>query len=228
MAEMRLGYGSEFQLLRFLGHHRDELNELIHESTGMRGEIHWKDFGYDNKRICGDRELKGIECFKSLENYWQINADWEQFWPQSGSAMNWDAIFTIGDTWFFVEAKAHIDEAFQKCSASSIKSQKTIEEAFHQTKNWLGLPKNDIKWIKTNCYQLANRLAFLHFCARNGIKAKLLYISFINGYWRKSVTSQESWETNVWNKQFETLGITQESINDLIYHIYPNCEPDNK
>ena len=37
MAEMGLGYGSEFQLLRFLGHHRDELNELIHESIGMSG-----------------------------------------------------------------------------------------------------------------------------------------------------------------------------------------------
>lgn len=34
MAEMGLGYGSEFQLLRFLGHHRDE---LIHESAGMSG-----------------------------------------------------------------------------------------------------------------------------------------------------------------------------------------------
>ena len=28
MAEMGLGYGSEFQLLRFLGHHRNELNEI--------------------------------------------------------------------------------------------------------------------------------------------------------------------------------------------------------
>ena len=29
MAEMGLGYGSEFQLLRFLGHHRNELDRLI-------------------------------------------------------------------------------------------------------------------------------------------------------------------------------------------------------
>ena len=75
MAEMGLGYGSEFQLLRFLGHHRDELNELIHESTGMSGAIHWKDFGYDDNKMCGDRELKGIECFKTLENYFQINEE---------------------------------------------------------------------------------------------------------------------------------------------------------
>lgn len=228
MAEMGLGYGSEFQLLRFLGHHRDELNNLIHESTGMSGAIHWKDFGYDDNKMCGDRELKGIECFKTLENYFQINEDWECFWPQSGSSMNWDAIFTIGDTWFFVEAKAHIGEAFQKCSATSNRSIETIEKAFDETKNWLGISKNDIRWIKTDCYQLANRLAFMRFCTKNGIKAKLLYISFVNGYYRKSVTSRESWETNVWDKQYEALGITQDSVKDLIYHIYPNCEPDNK
>ena len=29
MAEMGLGYGSEFQLMRFLGHHRDYLNDLF-------------------------------------------------------------------------------------------------------------------------------------------------------------------------------------------------------
>ena len=45
---------------------------------------------------------------------------------------------------------------------------------------------------------------------------------------RKSVTSRESWETNVWDKQYEALGITQDSVRDLIYHIYPDCEPDNK
>ena len=169
-----------------------------------------------------------IECFKTLENYFQINEDWECFWPQSGSSMNWDAIFTIDDTWFFVEAKAHIGEAFQKCSATSERSIETIEKAFDETKNWLGISKNDMRWIKTDCYQLANRLAFMRFCTKNGIKAKLLYISFVNGYYRKSVTSRELWETKVWDKQYEALGITQDSVKDLIYHIYPNCEPDNR
>lgn len=230
MAEMGLGYGSEFQLLRFLGHHRDELNELIHESTGMSDAIYWKDFGYDDNRICGDRELKGIECFQTLEkdSQKQINTDWKEYWPQSGTSMNWDAIFTIGDTWFFVEAKARIGEAFQKCTATSPESIETIVKAFNETKTWLGLPKNDIDWIKTDCYQLANRLAFICFCARHGIKAKLLYVSFINGFYGKSVTSREEWETKVWDKQYKTLGITQDSVKDLIYHIYPDCEPGNK
>ena len=35
MAEMALGYGSEFQLLRYLGHHRSYLNQKIREVMEM-------------------------------------------------------------------------------------------------------------------------------------------------------------------------------------------------
>lgn len=33
MAEMGLGYGSEYQLLRYLKHHRNDLNKIIRENT---------------------------------------------------------------------------------------------------------------------------------------------------------------------------------------------------
>ena len=49
MAEMGLGYGSEYQLLRYLGHHRIELNEVIKANTRLCGEIHWLDFPKDKK-----------------------------------------------------------------------------------------------------------------------------------------------------------------------------------
>ena len=35
MAEMALGYGSEYQLLRFLGHHRIELDKEIKKVLGV-------------------------------------------------------------------------------------------------------------------------------------------------------------------------------------------------
>ena len=227
MAEMGLGYGSEFQLMRFLGHHREELDNLIRQATGMQGDVEWKDFPYDNSRISGDGELKGIECFRSLEIYKDIEDGWKQFWPQRGSVMNWDAIFTIGDTWFFVEAKANEAEAFQVCTATSDESKRIIDRAFNETKKWLNVD-NEIEWRATKCYQLANRLAFICFCNRYNIKAKLLYVSFVNGYWRKNVISQLDWETKVWNEQFKTLGLTKESVKDYLYHIYPDCEPKNK
>ena len=39
MAEMGLGYGSEYQLMRFLGHHRDDLDKMIQNAIGQTGEI---------------------------------------------------------------------------------------------------------------------------------------------------------------------------------------------
>ena len=223
---MGLGYGSEFQLMRFLGHHRDAFFKMIHLATNTSEPIEWMDYPFDGKRISGDGELTGIECFKNLENYNEILERWKGFWPQSGSSMNWDGIFRIGDTWYFVEAKANTAEAFQKCSASSKDSLDMISNAFIETKEWLGIA-NDIDWIRTNCYQLANRLAFMCFCNRKceGIKAKLLYVSFLNGYWKKNVSSEKEWMAAVWSKQFETLGITDESVKDYLFHIYPDCEP---
>ena len=45
MGEMGLGYGSETHLLRFMGRHRDKLDELILEETGSQS-IHWLDFKF--------------------------------------------------------------------------------------------------------------------------------------------------------------------------------------
>ena len=63
MAEIGLGYGSEFQLMRFLGHHRNELNDLIHKATNTNELIEWLDFPYKDKKKSGDGEWIGIECF---------------------------------------------------------------------------------------------------------------------------------------------------------------------
>lgn len=226
MAEMALGYGSEFQLMRFLGHHRDDLNMMIHAATNTAETIEWLDYPYDENRISGDGELTGIECFKELENYPELSKAWKEFWPQSGSSMNWDGIFKIGDTWYFVEAKANTLEAFQKGGARSEKSIQTIKNAFATTKGWLRID-NDKEWFDSDCYQLANRLAFICFCDKNGIKAKLLYVSFLNGYWKKNVERIEEW-MGVWNKQYEMLGITEANVKDWLFHIYPDCNPKKK
>lgn len=223
MAEMGLGYGSEFQLMRFLGHHRDELNMMIQNATGMFNDVKWLDYPYEDRKS-GDGEFKGIECFEHLSNYADIKKQWERFWPSGKGVMNWDGIFTINDTWFFVEAKANIEEAFQPCKATGQASKKRIDSAFEETKQMLGAEGNAVEWRETNCYQLANRLAFACFCKKNHIKAKLLYISFLNGYKKngKGVKTVEAWR-EVWNKQYDILKITEEQLNGIVYHIYPDC-----
>lgn len=62
MAQIGYGYGSEFQLMRFLGHHRNLLENEIKKQIGVEGEIHWLDFGFSNSESCvsGDDEIKGL------------------------------------------------------------------------------------------------------------------------------------------------------------------------
>ena len=39
MAEIGYGYGSEYQLMRFLGHHREELDKTIKEHIGVEAAL---------------------------------------------------------------------------------------------------------------------------------------------------------------------------------------------
>lgn len=232
MAEIGYGYGSEFQLMRFLGHHRQELNKMIKNATGESENIQWLDFPFDDNKISGDGEWKGINCFKLLENkddFKAIKSKWKDFWPQRGTAMNWDGIFRIGKKWFFVEAKAHEEECFQKCNSTHSVSRKTISDAFEKTKGWLDATKTENQWIDTDCYQLANRLAFLYFCKEIcGIDAGLVYIGFVNGYRSKKdeVIDSCRWK-EIWEKELETLGLTMEKVRPYLSFVYPTCEDRN-
>lgn len=123
MAEMKLGYGSEYQLLRYLGHHREYLNNEICKIIG-EGSIVWKDYPIDLSRDSRDGEWKEIECFQELPKYAQIKKEWKKYWPQKGNTHNWDGVFLHDNTWYFVEAEAHLEEANQKCGAISEKSIK--------------------------------------------------------------------------------------------------------
>ena len=133
MAEMAIGYGSEYQLLRYLGHHRRFLFQKIKDVIHTQEEIEWIDYPVDEKRLSMDGEFKDVECFKVLPCYKSICEAWEMFWPQSGNSHNWDGIFKVGNTWYFVEAKAHLDEAFQNCGAKNTDSRKKIINAFEMT-----------------------------------------------------------------------------------------------
>ena len=220
MAEMKIGYGSEYQLLRYLGHHRNYLFDEIRKVIGY-GEIEWLDYPIDLHRDSRDGELKGIECFNILPNFEEIKKKWTNFWPQRGNAHNWDGIFIQKGIWYFVEAKAHLEEAKQKCSAESSSSIEKIDKAFEKT---CGNKDRAIKWRKSNSYQLANRLAFIHFCMEMGISAKLLYISFINGYESnpsKNVICPKDWDIK-WNEEYKELDLTEE-LKSAIYHVYIDC-----
>lgn len=224
MAEMKLGYGSEYQLLRFLGHHRIELDKEIKKVLKTEEAIYWFDYPKSDKRLSQDSEWKGIDCFKNEANFSEIESAWKKFWPQSGNSINWDGIFKCGDTYYFVEAKAHKDE-ISPCKAK-VQSKKKIKTAFKKTIEWLDCTSDEDSWIESKNYQLANRLAFIYFCECNGIKARLVYINFINGYRapakKLSIANKEKWQ-EIWKKKYADLKLTEDKLKNKLYHVYINC-----
>lgn len=182
MAEMALGYGSEYQLLRYLGHHRNFLDSKIKEATGSDSPIEWMDYPVDRKRDSLDGEWADIKFFKHLPqfnyDYDRISKEWDNFWPERGQS--WDGIFLQDGEIYVVEAKAHTKEMEQKCNAKDDNSKGKIQKAFEYVTNDTSRAK---RWLKSENYQLANRIAFVHFLNKKcDIKAKICYLFFLNGY----------------------------------------------
>ena len=116
-----------------------------------------------------------------------IRDAYNNFWPSGRGQQNWDAIgkATIGgkDEWLLVEAKAHSAEIHSNGTTASEKGGRPmIRKAFKHT--LLALGHDDAsatqwaeRWL-TGYYQHANRLATLHFLARQGIAARLIFLYF--------------------------------------------------
>ena len=224
MAEMALGYGSEYQLLRYLGHHRMFLNNQIKTAICNDLPIYWYDYPNDFQRDSLDGEWSGINFLSDREDFETIKSQWKQFWPTSGNAQSWDGIFEQDGVLYLVEAKAHIKEMESRCQASAEESKKKIYEAFLKT---TGSEEQAKIWIESNHYQLANRIAFLHFCNMIGLKAKLCYIMFVNGYLAnatKNVTSVDSFK-KAWNEECEVLKLSQNQLQNIVT-VYIDCTKD--
>lgn len=229
MGEMGLGYGSEYQLLRFLGHHRNYLNSRIQEMLGIQEEIHWLDYPSNYGRDSLDAEWVGIDCFKNEPNFDEISQRWDKFWPSMTKAQNWDGMFKVGSKWYFVEAKAHEAQTHSSCGASNPDSLAMINQAFGKVAAHYKSSKGN-KWASADCkaYQLANRLAFIYFCRENGIDAALLYINFINGFdkpgtrGKMSVSSETQWD-EIWQHHFQSLGIQREAVENIWYNLCIDC-----
>ena len=231
MAEMALGYGSEYQLLRYLGHHRTYLDNQIKKETKSNSPIIWLDYPNDSERDSLDGEWEGIKFLKDQIDqidYKKIEKAWKKFWPSSGRAQSWDGIFWQDDTLYLVEAKAHVKEMESECKASD-ESKRTIQDAFMETTN--KNEKQAEKWLSSKHYQLANRLAFIHFCntvcKTIGIKAKLCYIMFINGYLpnvSKNVDKEETFK-KAWEAECNALELTPNQLNDIV-PVYIDCKKD--
>ena len=112
MAQIGYGYGSEFQLLRFLGHHRNVLEETIRKVIGVfHGNFLWFDFDFADREkiISGDSEMCGLSFLEKVKpNISHICQEIKTLYPWNFDKWQyWDAVFTLNDVIYFVEAKAH-------------------------------------------------------------------------------------------------------------------------
>jgi len=112
------------------------------------------------------------------------------FWPTRGP--QWDALgrTDTGEV-ILVEAKAHIDEMFSSGSQASTESLKQITDAFDQTVSAFGA-KPVIDWTGP-LYQIANRLAHLHFLIEHGVSTRLVFVCFVGDAEMEGPETADEW-----------------------------------
>ena len=71
MGKIGFGYGSEYQLMRFMGRHLQEFNHHVKEAIGSNDDIFWFDFYKQSRR---DHELMNMD-FISCE---KTKKEWDQ------------------------------------------------------------------------------------------------------------------------------------------------------
>lgn len=113
------------------------------------------------------------------------------FWPSRGP--QWDALgVTSGGTVLLVEAKAHIAEMCSPASSASEASLNLIKLRLHETAEALGARRERADWHIV-FYQLANRLAHLHWLHDQGVDARLVLVNFLNDKEMAGPTSAAEW-----------------------------------
>lgn len=244
MAQIGYGYGSEWQLLRMLGHHRVYFFHELKKQLGLSSdsEIHWLDYGFDNNNmISGDKEYKKREFFEAIPEIFTPEVMAEFGKDDFGKILNqnWDGIFWIDKTVYLVEAKAHTEEIESDCEATSKTSISKIDSCFEKTRKSFNISSTN-DW-KKKYYQMANRIAFLYLLKKHNIEARLVNIYFVDGYEKKVVppdsdkfriiknknASIEDWKKAI-KEEEDYLGISNLINDKKIFSVFVNCKGENE
>jgi hypothetical protein len=227
MSKIQLGYGSEWQMLRMLGRHRQWfVKQTLSVTNGSA--LEWEDFdftgGIGASANHGDAETKGLNF---LPPGHAAREAWQTWWPQSGNVHNWDAVGKLerGGTseWLLVEAKGNLEELRQSTMAKP-KAQggglEQIEARLAETQKAVGLTAAHV-WTAPY-YQYANRLALLHFLAQQGVAARLLFVYFTGDATpgRTCPSSAAEWRPAL-NTMKNHLGLTgQSSLEQRVHEMF--------
>lgn len=227
------GYGSEFQLLRFLGHHRHLLDGEILCQLQESGQINWLDFGFGdrNKVVSGDNEIKGLSFLKAYSiiddlTYETIMTDYRSYGINKiDSWQNWDAVFVLNNVVYLVEAKAHVAEL----SSPETHGGKSADQILQYMKDMLPSLPVDKAWLR-DYYQFGNRLATTALLQRHGVNCKTLCIFFCNGYFdrERAICKDASKEDflKAIEKEKKDLKISEANLTNLVApYIFIDANP---
>jgi hypothetical protein len=156
--------------------------------------------------------------FLKLVGLEKLSSALAEFWPQRGP--QWDALGVTdrGDV-LLVEAKAHIGELCSPGTQASAKSKERIQGALSETALALAA-KPRAAWTEV-FYQLANRLAHLHFLRSRGVPAWLILLNFIGDSDMKGPQSSKEWEA-AYLLAYHVMGIHADtSLMRYVLHLYP-------
>jgi hypothetical protein len=164
------------------------LTKVIQNQDSEIGDIKWESpLSKDKYEELKTEKIEGITK-KDLD-----------FWPSNGPW--WDGVGTSKDTIILVEAKAHINETFTKCSAISTQSiskiKTSMEEVYNELSNNLGLYDENV-WFK-KYYQIANRLTFLVKLKQKGFKVKLVLLNIVDDPTHIKTSEDD------WNKHYKEV-----------------------
>ena len=235
--KLRLGYGSEFHLLRMLGRHRLSFSNAVEQSLGNGVKIEWFDFPFSiEKNEFYDHEYFALGFLKhfGLDPY-EENQKYYKYWPKpkvsgyqnveiSKGQQHWDAVGKTDDGRIvLLEAKAHINElqSTTKATAGLIK----IEEAFKLTREGIGVEECS-SWT-SEYYQFANHIFTCWYLNKvRNIPAVLVNVFFVgdirpdNYFCPQTITE---WERAI-NLEYKHLGISEEMpfIKETVRTCYIN------
>jgi hypothetical protein len=150
-----------------------------------------------------------------------LTDDLAAFWPQRGP--RWDALArTDRGQVLLIEAKAHIAEMLpgKGSAAESPASIVQITAALDATARALGATPR-APWI-TTFFQLANRLAHLHFLRDHGIDAWLVLIDFVGDGDMGGPESAEAWQAAHQVAAY-VMGLpARHALAPHVIHLYPH------
>lgn len=195
------------------------LNQPIVDALGGNQTIRWrsplKTDSFAEYRDAAFLELLGLG---------HLRPQLSDFWPAGGP--QWDALGVASNgTVLLVEAKAHIPEMCSAPCGASPTSLALIKQRLIDTAAVLKAKPARSEWHLV-FYQLANRLAHLHWLRNRGVDARLVLVNFINDKEMKGPTTQAEWEA-AYQVALYTLGLsTRHPLAKYVIDVFPDVGGD--